>query len=100
MPVASLNKRSRCYLALRGAAEPRRLLEQLLSRKFASRSGHRDEATAFARAALAIRPQSSAAHNVLGNALSVQLKQEEAIAAFRKAIELNPKSRQPLHQPQ
>jgi serine/threonine protein kinase/Tfp pilus assembly protein PilF len=52
---------------------------------------YRDEAVSFSRAALAVRPQSLAAHNILGVALKDQGKLDEAIACYRKAIELDPK---------
>ena len=52
---------------------------------------YRDEAVSFNRAALAARPQSIAAHNDLGFALSRQGKLDEAIDTYRRAIELDPK---------
>ena len=55
------------------------------------------EAAGFYRVALAVRPESSAAYNNLGNALRDQKKLPEAIAAFHKAIELDPKTRHRLH---
>jgi tetratricopeptide (TPR) repeat protein/serine/threonine protein kinase len=51
---------------------------------------HRDEVVAFRRAALAVRPKSTAAHNNLGHALYSQGKLDEAIACFRRAIEFDP----------
>jgi tetratricopeptide (TPR) repeat protein len=45
----------------------------------------------FCTAAVAIRPQSSGAHNNLGVALKARGKVEEAIACYRKAIALDPK---------
>jgi tetratricopeptide (TPR) repeat protein len=48
-----------------------------------------EEAISFLRAALAIRPQSSAVHNSLGHALGRLKKWDEAVACFRKAIELD-----------
>jgi superkiller protein 3 len=52
---------------------------------------HRDEEVSFSRAALAARPQSIAAHNNLGWALSRQGKLDEAIDIYQRAIELDPK---------
>jgi tetratricopeptide (TPR) repeat protein len=48
------------------------------------------EAIGFSRVALALRPQSPAVHNFLGDALKVQGKLTEAEEHLRKAIELNP----------
>jgi serine/threonine protein kinase/Flp pilus assembly protein TadD len=53
---------------------------------------YRDEFISFARAALAVRPQSSAAHSDLGIALRQQGKVDQAIACYHKAIELDPKN--------
>jgi tetratricopeptide (TPR) repeat protein len=50
-----------------------------------------DEAVAFYRVAVGLRPQSSVAHNNLGNALEAKGQWDEAIACFRKAIDLDPK---------
>jgi tetratricopeptide (TPR) repeat protein len=44
----------------------------------------------FYTAAVAIRPNSVAAHNNLGNALQSQKKPDEAIRHYRKAIEIDP----------
>jgi tetratricopeptide (TPR) repeat protein len=52
---------------------------------------YRDEAVSFLRAALAVRPQSTAALNNLGLALHELGKFDEAIAHYRKAIELDGK---------
>ena len=49
------------------------------------------EAAGFYRVALALRPGSSTVYGNLGMALFHQEKQPEAIAAFRKAIEIDPK---------
>jgi tetratricopeptide (TPR) repeat protein len=51
---------------------------------------YRDEAISFYRAAVAARPNSSAALNDLAGALRQQGKLDEAIAICRKAIELDP----------
>jgi serine/threonine protein kinase/Flp pilus assembly protein TadD len=48
------------------------------------------EAIRFYQAALALRPQSAAVYNNLGNVWHDHGKLEEAEAAYRKAIELNP----------
>jgi Flp pilus assembly protein TadD len=48
------------------------------------------EAVSFLRAALAIRPGSKAAHNALGVALADQGRLDDAIAHYRRAIELAP----------
>jgi tetratricopeptide (TPR) repeat protein/tRNA A-37 threonylcarbamoyl transferase component Bud32 len=48
------------------------------------------EAVAFARVALAQRPQSPVAHVILGNALHAQGKLPEAAAEFREADHLKP----------
>jgi serine/threonine protein kinase/tetratricopeptide (TPR) repeat protein len=50
---------------------------------------HSDDALSFGRAALAVRPQSAPAHYSLGNLLG--MSSPEAIAYYRKAIELDPK---------
>jgi tetratricopeptide (TPR) repeat protein len=50
-----------------------------------------EEAVRFYTAALAIRPDSTAALNNLGNALKAQKRLDEAITCYRKAIELDPK---------
>ncbi|HZL90049.1 MAG TPA: tetratricopeptide repeat protein [Pirellulaceae bacterium] len=51
---------------------------------------YRDEAISFFRAAVAARPNSSAALSKLAEALREQEKLDEAIAICRKAIELDP----------
>jgi tetratricopeptide (TPR) repeat protein len=53
------------------------------------------EATGFYRAALGIRPASTASWNNLGIALYAQKKLPEAITAFKKAIDLDPKAALP-----
>jgi superkiller protein 3 len=50
------------------------------------------EAIGFYRAAVALHPQSSAAHANLGAALSRQGNAKEAVAQCRRAVELNPDS--------
>ena len=55
-------------------------------------SPFRDEAVSFFRAALAVRPQSSAVHHGLGVGLWNQKKLDEAISCHRKAIEIDPKN--------
>jgi superkiller protein 3 len=54
-------------------------------------SPYRDEAISFYRAALAVRPRSTAVHNNVGLALKDQGMLDEAIASYRKAIELDPR---------
>jgi tetratricopeptide (TPR) repeat protein len=49
---------------------------------------HLEEAIAFNRVAVALRPQSSGAHNNLGLVLKAKGKVDEAIACFRQAIQL------------
>jgi tetratricopeptide (TPR) repeat protein len=51
-----------------------------------------DEATAFYRAALALRPTSAAVLNNLGLALADKQDLDAAIASYRKALELDPSS--------
>ncbi|MBI1918710.1 MAG: tetratricopeptide repeat protein [Planctomycetes bacterium] len=48
------------------------------------------EAAGYYRTALAVRRQSSAPWNNLGNVLRAQKKLDEAVAAYRKAIQLQP----------
>jgi tetratricopeptide (TPR) repeat protein len=62
-----------------------------LGRAFFSRKDYA-EAVRFYSVAVSIRPDSTAAHGNLGNALRRQGKLDEAIAELRKAIELDPKS--------
>jgi tetratricopeptide (TPR) repeat protein len=50
-----------------------------------------DEAIGYYRAALALRPQTSAVYNNLGLALQAKGRLDEAIAAFQQAIALDPK---------
>jgi serine/threonine-protein kinase len=52
--------------------------------------GRADEAVAYLRAAVAVRPQSSLAHGNLGFALRQQGKLAEAAAEYRKVIALQP----------
>jgi serine/threonine protein kinase/Flp pilus assembly protein TadD len=56
-----------------------------------------DEAIRFYTAALALRPQSSGVHNNLGSAFNKQGRLDEAVAAYRKAIELAPDQAQVFH---
>jgi serine/threonine protein kinase/tetratricopeptide (TPR) repeat protein len=49
------------------------------------------EALGFARAELAVRPDSSMAHNDLGRILVENNRLPEALACFHKSLELNPK---------
>jgi serine/threonine-protein kinase len=56
-------------------------------------SAYRDEAVAFFRAALAVRPQSTAVLNNLGRVLHDQGKVDEAVACYRRAIEIDPRFR-------
>jgi Flp pilus assembly protein TadD len=51
---------------------------------------HHDEAIGNYRAALALRPDSAAAHAGLGTTLLARQRFEEAIACFREAIRLKP----------
>ena len=53
--------------------------------------GRRDEAMVEYRAAIALKPQSAAPHNNLGNALRDLGRRDEAMAEYRAAIALNPK---------
>ncbi len=50
-----------------------------------------EEAIGCYRAALALRPTASAAHNNLGTALNAKKQLDEAIAEYRQAIKLDPK---------
>ena len=50
---------------------------------------HYDEAVSFLRAAVAVRPQSAAAHIYLGHTLSRQKRLDEALVCFQTAIELD-----------
>ena len=50
-----------------------------------------DEAIAFRRVAVALRPQSYPAQNFLGFALHCQGKLDEALVFYQKAIEIDPK---------
>jgi Flp pilus assembly protein TadD len=49
-----------------------------------------DDAVAFCRRALALKPDFAEAHNNLGNALKDQGKLAEAVAGYRRAAELKP----------
>jgi eukaryotic-like serine/threonine-protein kinase len=49
-----------------------------------------EEVLAFRRVALAVRPQSALAHQVLGDALHSKGLVDDAIAAYRESIRLNP----------
>ncbi len=51
---------------------------------------NQDEAIRFYTAAIACRPRNAPAHYYLGHALDQRGRIDEAIAAFRKAIELDP----------
>jgi serine/threonine-protein kinase len=51
-----------------------------------------DEALGYYRAALAVRPEVSAAHNGLGLALYAKGRRDEAIDSFRRAVRLDGKS--------
>ncbi len=51
-----------------------------------------DEALGYFRAALAVRPEVSAAHNNLGEALYAKDRREEAIGHFKEALRLDPNS--------
>jgi eukaryotic-like serine/threonine-protein kinase len=55
-------------------------------------AGHWDEAIGYHRAALAVRPEVSAAHNSLGLALYAKGRRDEAIGYFRQAVSIDPKS--------
>jgi tetratricopeptide (TPR) repeat protein len=50
------------------------------------------EAVEFCRAALARRPRSGLVYNALGNALAVQRKLEESVAAYQQALQHRPKA--------
>jgi serine/threonine-protein kinase len=50
-----------------------------------------EEAVGYYRAALALRPETSAVYNNLGSALKAKGQLDEAIAAYRHAIALDPK---------
>jgi tetratricopeptide (TPR) repeat protein len=56
------------------------------------RNAKPEEAIAYYRAALALRPDTSAVYNNLGNALQAKGQLEEAIQHYRRAIELDPKN--------
>ncbi len=51
-----------------------------------------DEALGYFRAALAVRPDVSAAHNNVGQALYAKDRREEAIGYFKEALRLDPNS--------
>jgi Flp pilus assembly protein TadD len=51
-----------------------------------------EEAAGCYRAALAVRPETSAVYNNLGHALHSMGQLDEAIAVYRKAIEIDPKN--------
>ena len=51
-----------------------------------------DEALGYFRAALAVRPEVSAAHNNLGDALYSKGRRDEAIGHFKEALRLDPNS--------
>jgi serine/threonine protein kinase/tetratricopeptide (TPR) repeat protein len=68
------------------------LVYMLGSRLRAMGPKFRDEATAFCRTAVALRPRSAWAWHSLGNSLARQEKCEEALAAFRQARALEPTS--------
>ena len=51
-----------------------------------------DEALGYYRAALAVRPEVSAAHNSLGDALYAKDRRDEAIGHFKEALRLDPNS--------
>ena len=51
-----------------------------------------DEALGYIRAALALRPDSSAAYNDLGQILRSMGRVEEAIYALERAVQLDPKN--------
>jgi tetratricopeptide (TPR) repeat protein len=49
-----------------------------------------EEAIGYYRAALAVRPQTSAVYNNLGNALAERKRRDEALACFEKALSFDP----------
>jgi serine/threonine protein kinase/Tfp pilus assembly protein PilF len=51
-----------------------------------------EEAVGFCRAALVVRPRSSAVHDNLGSALAAAGRVDEALNAYNKAMEIDPKS--------
>ena len=55
-----------------------------------SRVGRHREAVELAQRECEVTPQAPAAFNNLGNALKGAQKRDEAIAAFRRALELDP----------
>ena len=55
-------------------------------------AGRWDEAIGYHRAALAVRPEVSAAHTGLGLALHAKGRWDEAIGHFRQAVSLDPRS--------
>ena len=55
-------------------------------------AGRWDEALGYCRAALAVRPQVSAAHNNLGHVLYSKGRRAEAIGHFKEALRLDPES--------
>src|SRR5262249_15250922 len=54
-------------------------------------AGRTEEAAAYYRVAVALRPEVAAVHNNLGNALRAKRDVDGAIAEFRTAIALDPK---------
>src|SRR5262249_48143270 len=67
-------------------------LANVLTELNEERPGGQEEAIGFYRAALALRPQSSAAYTNLGNALLMNQDLAAALDAFQKAIALDPKN--------
>jgi eukaryotic-like serine/threonine-protein kinase len=57
-----------------------------------SEAGRWDEAVGYYRAALAVRPDISAAHNNLGRALYAKGRRDEAVGHFEQALRIDSKS--------
>jgi tetratricopeptide (TPR) repeat protein len=60
---------------------------------FAARMGHFDAGVAAARRAVVLDPLAPPSHSILGNALYVARRYEEAVAAFAEAISLAPENK-------
>jgi serine/threonine-protein kinase len=63
-----------------------------LSATMQMRSGSADEAIAYARAALAARPDEAMSHVILGLALGLARQSDEELFHYRKALEIDPRN--------